>query len=171
MSQSSIWVLDQPPEMHSLLRSSFEVAKDHEWLLWDEFSKLSYKHVIYIKKFLRSYWLQIWKKNVLFFAKKCFWTVFVKNHHFSRQTKFLTLIFFQGKSKNHKKWLYQRKVGMLIVKVKKFGVVWYIPFEMTAKSARGGTVQYPPSINRVKPCKYYFFKSQFLWKSGAIYSH
>ena len=30
---------------------------------------------------------------------------------------------------------------MLIVKVKKFGVVWYIPFEMTAKSARGGTVQ------------------------------
>ena len=39
---------------------------------------------------------------------------------------------------------------MLIVKVKKFGVVWYIPFEMTAKSARGGTVRYPPSINRVK---------------------
>ena len=33
---------------------------------------------------------------------------------------------------------------MLIVKVKKFGVVWYIPFEMTAKSARGGTVRYPP---------------------------
>ena len=28
-------------------------------------------------------------------------------------------------------------VGMLIVKAKKFGVVWYIPFEMTAKSARG----------------------------------
>ena len=24
---------------------------------------------------------------------------------------------------------------MLIVKVNKFGVVWYIPFEMTAKSA------------------------------------
>ena len=26
---------------------------------------------------------------------------------------------------------------MLIVKVKKFGVVWYIPFEMTAKSDIG----------------------------------
>ena len=38
---------------------------------------------------------------------------------------------------------------MLIVKVKKFGVFWNIPFEMTAKSARGGTVRYPPSLNRV----------------------
>ena len=35
---------------------------------------------------------------------------------------------------------------MLFVKVKKFGVVWYIPFEMTAKSARGGTVRYPPVL-------------------------
>ena len=33
---------------------------------------------------------------------------------------------------------------MLIVKVKKFGVVWYIPFEMTAKSARGGYRAVPP---------------------------
>ena len=38
---------------------------------------------------------------------------------------------------------------MLIVKVKKFGVFWNIPFEMTAKSARGGTVRYPSSLNRV----------------------
>jgi hypothetical protein len=34
---------------------------------------------------------------------------------------------------------------MLIVKVKKFGVVWYIPFEVTAKSARGGGPHGPPS--------------------------
>jgi hypothetical protein len=32
---------------------------------------------------------------------------------------------------------------MLIVKVKKFGVVWYIPFEMTAKSASGRSVRTP----------------------------
>ena len=62
----------------------------------------------------------------------------------------MTLVFFQGKSKNHKKLLYQRKVGMLIVKVKKFGVDWYIPYEMAADSAKGGFVRTPPSLNRVK---------------------
>ena len=30
MSQASIWALDQPPELHSLLRSSLEIAEDHE---------------------------------------------------------------------------------------------------------------------------------------------
>ena len=149
MSQASVWALDQPPELHSLLRSSLEVAEDHECdyceTNFQNRQFLSYRQVIYIKRFVRSHWLQIWKKNVLFVAKKKrFWTTFVKNHHFWRRTKFLTLVFFQGKSKNHKKILYQRKLGMLIVKVKKFGVVWYIPFEMTAKSARGGTVRYPP---------------------------
>jgi hypothetical protein len=40
---------------------------------------------------------------------------------------------------------------MLIVKVKKFGVDWYIPYEMAADSAKGGFVRTPPpSINRVK---------------------
>ena len=86
------------------------------------------------------------KEKCYFFGKKkSFWTVFVKNHHFWRRTKILTLIFFlKEKAKIIKKILYQRKVGILIVKVKKFGVVWYIPLEMTAKSARGGTVWYPP---------------------------
>ena len=40
---------------------------------------------------------------------------------------------------------------MLIVKVKKFGVDWYIPYEMAADSAMGGSCEPPPpSINRVK---------------------
>ena len=30
MSQASIWALDQPSKLHSLLRSSLEVAEDHE---------------------------------------------------------------------------------------------------------------------------------------------
>ena len=58
--------------------------------------------------------------------------------------KKLTLIFFAEKSKNHKKLFYHRKVGMLIVKVKKFGVDWYIPYEMAADSAKGGFVRTPP---------------------------
>ena len=33
---------------------------------------------------------------------------------------------------------------MLIVKVKKFGVDWYIPYEMAADSAKGGFVRTPP---------------------------
>ena len=150
MSQASIWALDQPPELHSLLRSSLEVAEDDECdyceTIFQNCQFWSYRQVIYIKKLLRSYWLQIWKKNVHFLAKKRFWTVFVKNYHFWRRTKILTLVFFEGKSKNHKKLLYQRKVGILIVKVKKFGVVWYIPLEMTAKSARGGSMQTLPPV-------------------------
>ena len=54
--------------------------------------------------------------------------------------KKLTFIFFAEKSKNHKKIFYHRKVGMLIVKVKKFGVDWYIPYEMAADSAKGGLI-------------------------------
>ena len=87
---------------------------------------LSYRHVIYIKKFLRPYRLQIWKKNVHCLAKKIILDRFWKK-----------IVILVEKSKNHKKWLYQCKVGMLIIKVKKFGVVWDIPFEMTAKSAPG----------------------------------
>ena len=74
------------------------------------------------------------RKMFFLWQKKIFWTAFVKNHHFCRRTKFLTLVFFQGKSKNHKKLLYQRKEGMFIVKFKKFGVDWYIPYEMAADS-------------------------------------
>ena len=43
------------------------------------------------------------------------------------------------------------KVGIKLVKVKKFGVDWYIPYEMAANSVKEGFVQPPlPSINRVK---------------------
>ena len=69
--------------------------------------------------------------------------------------KVLTLIFIAEKSKNHRKLLYQRKEGMFIVKFKKFGVDWYIPYEMAADSARGGggfvrPPLTPPSLKRVK---------------------
>ena len=47
-------------------------------------------------------------------------------------------IFCADKNKNHEKQLYQRRVRMFIVKVKKFGVDLYIPYEMAADSARGG---------------------------------
>ena len=53
-------------------------------------------------------------------------------------------------------------------KFKKFGVVWYIPFEMTAKSAKGGDVRYPPSNNMVNNlykiisyCKFIFNAKSF----------
>ena len=74
MSQSSIWALDQPPEMHSLLKSNLEVAEDHECdyceMNFHNLQFLSYRHVIYIKKILRSYWLQIWNKKFHFLVKK-----------------------------------------------------------------------------------------------------
>ena len=58
MSQSSIWALDQPPEMHGLLRSSLEVAEDHEYDYCETNFQicqfLSYRHVIYIKNILNS---------------------------------------------------------------------------------------------------------------------
>ena len=51
----------------------------------------------------------------------------VEKSSFLKANKNFDVDFFEGKSKNHKKILSQRKVGILIVKVKKFGVVWYIP--------------------------------------------
>ena len=56
--------------------------------------------------------------------KRWFWTNFVKNCHFWRWK----LIYFAEKRKNHEKWL---------VKVEKFGVDWYIPYEITANSVWG----------------------------------
>ena len=58
-----------------------------------------------------------------------------KELSFLKGEKNVTLIWLQKKAKIIRKRLYQRKVRMLIVKVKIFGVVWYIPFEMTTKSA------------------------------------
>ena len=70
MSQASIWVIDQPPELRSLLRSNQEVAEDHECDYCEtNFQNpqfLSYRHVIHFKKILRSYWLQISNKKLRF---------------------------------------------------------------------------------------------------------
>ena len=68
MFQASIWVLDQPPELHSLLRSSLKFAEDDECDYCEtDFQNrqfLSYWHVIHFKKILRSYWLQICNKKL-----------------------------------------------------------------------------------------------------------
>ena len=69
---------------------------------------------------------------------------FCKKLSFLKAKKILTLIFFAEKSKNRKKILHHRKVGIKIVKVKKFGVDKYIPHEMAAESAKGGFVRTPP---------------------------
>ena len=74
MSQASIWALDQPSKLNSLLRSSLEVAEDHDCdyceTNFQNRQFLSYRHVIYIKKIIRSYWLQIWTRKFIFCQKK-----------------------------------------------------------------------------------------------------
>jgi hypothetical protein len=103
MSQASIWALDLYSKLHSLLRSSLEVAEDHDRdycvTNFQNHQFLSYRHVIYIKKVLISYWLQI-----ILVRKRWFWTVFVKNRHLLKAKKILAFIFFLEKSINHKKW-------------------------------------------------------------------
>ena len=42
------------------------------------------------------------------------------------------------------------KVGIKLVKVKKFGIGWCIPHRMAADKAEGGSGQTPPAWNRVK---------------------
>ena len=142
MSQASIWALDQPSKLQSLLRSSLEAAEDHDRdyceTNFQNRQFLSYWHVIYIKKILRSYWLQILNKNFILLQKNMILDRFFEKSSFFEFEKNLAFNFFEETSKNPEKWLYQRKVEMLIVKVMKFGVIWYIPLEMTAKSAGGG---------------------------------
>ena len=121
MSQASIWALDQPSKLQSLLRSSLEAAEDHDRdyceTNFQNRQFLSYRHVIHIKKFLRSYWLQIWNKKSLFlYKKRWFRTIFVTKIDMFEGKNFLKSIFIAEKSKNHKKLLYQKKVGMLICK-------------------------------------------------------
>ena len=60
---------------------------------------------------------------------------FFRNFYASREI-WLDLNHCTQRDRNKKKWLYHRKVGMLIEKVKKFGVDWYIPYEMAADSAK-----------------------------------
>ena len=101
MSQASIWALDQLPELHSLLKSSLEAAEDHDCDYWEtNFQNrqfLSYRQVIYIKKFLRSYWLQIWKKNVVVLAKKIILDRFCKKSSFLKAIKIFDVNLFSRK--------------------------------------------------------------------------
>ena len=55
--------------------------------------------------------------------------------------------FFVEITKNSKRWLHQMKVGMLIGKVKKFGIGWCIPHRMAAVNAEGADP--PPPHPRV----------------------
>ena len=42
------------------------------------------------------------------------------------------------------------KVGIKLVKVKKFGIGWCIPHRVVADNAKGGFVRTPPRWDRVK---------------------
>ena len=68
-----------------------------------------------------------------------FLTIFVKNCSFLGRKKILTN-FFVEITKKGKKLLYQMKVGIKLVKVKKFGNVWCIPHRMAAKNAPPGLI-------------------------------
>ena len=98
MSQASIWALDQPPELHSLLRSSLEVAEDDECdyceTIFQNRQFGSYWEVIYIKKLLRSYLLQILMNNVHFLAKKKILDRFCDKSSFLKANKNFDIDFF-----------------------------------------------------------------------------
>ena len=69
----------------------------------------------------------------------------LQKHFLFRVKKFFDSNFLQKSQKKREKWLCQKKVGMLIGKVKKYGIVWFIPHRMAADNANRG----PPGWNRV----------------------
>jgi hypothetical protein len=71
-------------------------------------------------------------------------TIFVKKLFFFRAKKKFNGNFFVEITKRSEKILYQMKVGMLIEKVKKFGIGWCVPHRMVTDNAKGGSVQTPP---------------------------
>jgi hypothetical protein len=70
--------------------------------------------------------------------------IFVKKLFFFGAKKNFDGAFFVEITKKSEKSLYQMKVGMLIGKVKKFGIGWCIPHRMAADKAKGGSVRTPP---------------------------
>ena len=98
MSQASIWALDQPSKLQSLLRSSLEAAEDHDRdyceTNFQNRQFLSYRHVIHIKKILRSYWLQIWNRKFIFCQKKMILDRFCKKSSCFEGEKKIDVHFF-----------------------------------------------------------------------------
>ena len=74
MSQSSIWALDQPPEMYSLIRSSLEVVEDHECdyceTNFQNCQFLSYRLFISHQKIFQIILITDLKQKVPFIVKK-----------------------------------------------------------------------------------------------------
>ena len=72
---------------------------------------------MHLKKFLKAYWLHNWNKNANICEKTIFLTIFVKKSSFLGAKKKFDAIFFVEVTKKNKKWLYQMKVGIKLVKV------------------------------------------------------
>ena len=70
-----------------------------------------------------------------------FLTIFVKKSFFFGSKKNFDAIFFVEVTKINEKLLYQMKVGIKLVKVKKFGIGWCIPHRVVAENAEGGFVR------------------------------
>ena len=85
-------------------------------------------------------------KNANICEKTMFLTIFVKKLFFFGAKKNFDAIFFVEVTKKNEKWLYQMKVGIKLVKVKKFGIVWCIPHRVVAENAEGGFVRTPPRM-------------------------
>ena len=66
--------LDQPLELHSLFRSSLEVAKTQKCegcgTNFQHRQFLTYRHVMHLKKFLKAYWLHNWNKKCQYLWEK-----------------------------------------------------------------------------------------------------
>ena len=72
--QAFIWAFDQLPELHSLFRSSLEVAETQKCdgcgTHFQHRQFLTYRHVMHLKKFLKAYWLHIWNKKCKYLLEK-----------------------------------------------------------------------------------------------------
>ena len=64
-----------------------------------------------------------------------FLTIFVNKSFFFGAKKIFDCIFFVEVTNKNEKWLYQMKVGIKLVKVKKFGISWCIPHRVVAENA------------------------------------
>ena len=72
-----------PPELHSLFRSSLEVADtqkcDGFGTNFQHLQFLTYRHVMHLKKFLKSYWLHNWNKKCQYLWENNVFDHFLQN--------------------------------------------------------------------------------------------
>ena len=73
-----------------------------------------------------------------------FLPIFVKKSFFFMVKSDFDSIFFAEVSKNIEKLLYQMKVGIILGKIKKFGIGWCIHHRIAADNVEGGSGQTPP---------------------------